>query len=362
MFLLKQMQERERTGDKLNEKLTQIEIQCKNLIIKNNDLQSNLFEKEQALEEWRSKYYENERKGILVDELQNRIKLLNEELHKYEILLEDRGQDLENMKKLSEDLELMRAKLSAANDAKQSLLDENFRKDESIKNLQEKLAIAEGKLNILNNLKNEWDRTAADGKTNDQIRYSLELKLVEAKREIEGLRMAKDDLQAKMGNQSDIESKLQSLLSDKDRLQELLTEKFKENEALRTKLTEAELKGMMLIELEKKNMIMKSEIEDLQNQNEGLNKEVRNLKTRIDEMRDKDRSNMNINEKVAELVVSFRLQRTKMACSIRSSSSSRRRETLSCLKSSRSRPENLTALTLLSSIRSKKESQSSKLT
>lgn len=304
LFLIKQLQERERSGDKLNDKLSQLELQCKNLMQRNNEIQSQMFMKEQELEDWRSRYYENEKKGSLVDELQNRVKILNEDLHKYEILLGDNQQDSDKIRRLNEEQEAMRVKLNATEDSKQALADENFKKDDLIKSLKEKLNNLEIRLKEFTSVKLEWEKMNAEGKTSDQIRFNLESRLVEAKRDLGNLSNERDDLRAKLANQSDIDAKLQSLLHDKEKLQELLNEKFKENESLRTKLTDAELKTMLLSEFEKKNQALKDEIADFSNHIEILKKENRTLKDRLDDYREKDRANAALNERLAELTVS----------------------------------------------------------
>ena len=103
------------------------------------------------------------------------------------------------------------------------------------------------------------------------------------------------------------------MLADKEKLQELLTEKFKENEALRTKLTDAELKSMLLVEIEKKNQALKDDIEELYHQIDNLKKENKALKDKLDEIREKDRANAVLGEKLAEQQVRSLDFRTKMA-------------------------------------------------
>lgn len=46
LFLLKQLQEKEKTGSKLNEKLANLEAQARNFMQRSSELQNQLFEKD----------------------------------------------------------------------------------------------------------------------------------------------------------------------------------------------------------------------------------------------------------------------------------------------------------------------------
>lgn len=117
-----------------------LEGQAKNFMTRASELQNQLFETENELEQWKNKYYENERKDVVVEELQNRINIMNIELKKYEGLLNEKNSDLEHLQKQVEGSADLRTKITALEDELALLKDQDAKLEDENQRLKLRLA------------------------------------------------------------------------------------------------------------------------------------------------------------------------------------------------------------------------------
>jgi chromosome segregation ATPase len=170
------------------------------------------------LEEWKSRFYENERKGALVEELQNRIRILGEEIRKYEQLLAEKNNDLAGQRKmldLIEDLKLknggLEDELSRLKDSISRAEDENLRLNEKIRRMQEEL-------DNLRPLKEARDASLRAGKDAESLMSNMHRAAADASREIERLRLENEDLSNKCRNLSELGGKCSAYATENSKL------------------------------------------------------------------------------------------------------------------------------------------------
>lgn len=109
-----------------------------------------------------------------MDELQNRIDIMNVELKKYENLLNQRNNDLINLQKQADAGSGLRQKMSGLEDELSNLKDMIAKLDDENTRLKSKLAENEDELSEYYRIKEERERDLRNGNDFDRMKANLE--------------------------------------------------------------------------------------------------------------------------------------------------------------------------------------------
>jgi chromosome segregation ATPase len=123
-YLLRQKTEKDKNSENFHDFVQELENEKRVLTQSKENLMGIIGQRDKEIEELKVKGWDDERKGILVDELRERVRILGEDLGKYEKLLERRDGELEGVRGALGEMEGVRGELGEEREEKGRIWDD----------------------------------------------------------------------------------------------------------------------------------------------------------------------------------------------------------------------------------------------